>query len=63
MKNMREYVIGFAAGIALGASVPASAAMLLGRTGYLSGWTVTKDGDEVCYMPYVWTATKEIECD
>ena len=60
---MRKYLIGFAAGIALGASASASAAMLLGQTGYLAGWTVTKDGDEICYMPYVWVSLKEIECD
>jgi hypothetical protein len=60
---MHKYLIGFAAGIALGAALPASAALLVGGTGYLSGWTVTKDGDEICYMPYIWTATREIECD
>jgi hypothetical protein len=29
----------------------------------LSGWTVTKDGEEVCYDPSVDTGSKEIECD
>ena len=60
---MRKYLIGFAVGIMLGASASASAAMMLGQSGYLSGWTVTKDGEEVCYMPYVWFSTKEITCD
>ena len=60
---MRKYLTGFALGIAFGAALPVAAATLVGSTGYLSGWTVTKDGDEICYMPYVWTATREIECD
>lgn len=60
---MRKYLTGFALGIAFAAALPAVAATLVGGTGYLMGWTVTKDGNEVCSMPYVWTATKEIECD
>jgi hypothetical protein len=43
--------------------MPVTAAALVGSTGYLMGWTVTKDGDEICSMPFVWTATKEIDCD
>jgi len=60
---MRKVSLGFAIGLALGTVVPAAAATIVGRTGYLSGWTVTKDGREVCYMPYVWTTLREIECD
>lgn len=60
---MRNYIIGFCAGLALGTVVPATAATLVGGSGYLSGWTVTKDGDEICYMPYVWQGIREIECD
>jgi hypothetical protein len=60
---MRKYLIGFTAGVLFGAAVPATAAIVVGGTGYLLGWSVTKDGDEICYMPFVWTATKEIECD
>ena len=60
---MRKYITGFILGIAVGAVVPAAAATLVGNTGYLSGWTVTKNGDEICYMPYVWTSIREIECD
>lgn len=60
---MRKYITGFLMGLAIGSVAPAAAAVLVGNTGYLSGWSVTKDGDEICYMPYVWTATREIECD
>jgi hypothetical protein len=60
---MRKFTLGFLAGVTVAAAVPAVAAQLVGDTGYLSGWTVTKDGEEICYMPYVWTATSEIECD
>jgi hypothetical protein len=60
---MRKYLTGFVVGLVMGTVVPAAAATIVGGTGYLSGWTVTKDGDEVCYMPYVWTAIREIECD
>lgn len=60
---MRKYITGFIIGLAMGTVVPAAAATIVGSTGYLSGWTVTKDGDEICYMPYVWTSIREIECD
>lgn len=60
---MRKYLTGLICGIAIGAALPVAAATLVGGTGYLTGWTVTKNGDEICYMPYVWTATREIECD
>lgn len=59
---MRKFVIGLVAGFALGFGGTAAAASLVGGNGYLSGWTVTHDGDEVCYMPYIWTSTREIEC-
>lgn len=60
---MKKFSLGFFAGLMIGAVAPAAAASIVGGTGYLSGWTVTKDGDEICYMPYVWTSIREIECD
>lgn len=60
---MKKLTIGFIVGLALGTAVPVAAATLVGSTGYLIGWSVTKNGNEICYMPYVWTATREIECD
>ena len=60
---MRKFLVGLAAGLTMGAAGAASAAQLIGRTGYLAGWTVTKGGEELCSMPYVWTASREIECE
>ena len=31
--------------------------------GYLQGWTISHDGEEICDTPYVWNSSKEIECD
>ena len=60
---MKRLAIGFIIGLAAGAAAPVAAATLVGNTGYLFGWSVTKDGEDICYMPFVWTATREIECD
>lgn len=60
---MRKFLTGLIAGLALGTVVPAAAATIVGSTGYLLGWDVTKDGETICYAPYVWTAIREIECD
>ena len=59
---MRQLVIGIAIGIVIGASASAVAAGIFG-TGYLEGWTVSKDGEEVCDSPFVYPGSKEIECD
>lgn len=59
---MRKFFTGFAAGLLFGAASAAAAAQMVGSSGYLRGWTVTKDGDEICYMPYVWASIREIEC-
>ena len=60
---MKKLSIGFISGLIAGTAVPAAAATLVGSTGYLFGWSVTTDGEDICYMPFVWTATREIECD
>ena len=60
---MRKYIMGFIAGLAVGTVVPAAAAVMVGGNGYLTGWDVIKDGETICYAPYIWTATREIECD
>ena len=59
---MKGFILGFILGATV-ASGAASAALIVGQNGYLTGWSVTKDGEEVRDSPYAWTATREIECD
>jgi hypothetical protein len=56
---------GVLLGVVLGAFLVALGSPLLASSdGYMLGWTVINaDGDEVCSDPFIWTATKEIECD
>ena len=49
-------------GLILGVTATAYAAQVIG-SGSLNGWTVTKDGEEVCSDPDVDVGAKEIECD
>ena len=58
---MTKFLIGLIAGLILGGATVGVAASCLGQ-GYAMGWTVTKDGDEVCDDLYIWS-TREIECD
>jgi hypothetical protein len=58
---MRKFVAGFFLGFLL-AGGGAWAANCFGE-GYLMGWTVTMQGDEVCSDPFVWAGIKEIECE
>ena len=60
---MKRFVFGLVIGLLLGIAATASAAQLLGGTGYLLGWDVVKDTDTICSDPYIWIGTKEIECD
>jgi hypothetical protein len=59
---MPRFLSGVAVGIFIGVTASAYAAGIFG-SGTLTGWTVTKDGEEVCSDPEVDTAAKEIECD
>lgn len=60
---MKRFFSGFVFGVMLGATVSAFAAHLVGGNGYLIGWDVTVDGEEVCSDPYVWMSTRQIDCD
>ena len=59
---MRKFITGFITGAFLAAAAPVAAASLVGNSGYLFGWTVTVNGNDICDSPYIWTATREIEC-
>lgn len=40
------------------------AARVVGENGYLMGWGIEdQDGNTLCSDPYVWTSTREIECE
>jgi len=60
---MRKFFAGLAVGLALGTASTAMAAMVAGDSGFLFGFTVTYNGEEICSDPWVWTGgIKEIEC-
>lgn len=63
MIGARRFIAGFLCGALVTAGGAAIAAKIVGSNGYMSGWTVTSDGDEICSDPYVRTSTREIECD
>ena len=58
-----RFGFGLVLGVLIGAATSSLAAIIAGDDGYLMEWSVTKDGEEICTGPYVWNATKEIECD
>jgi hypothetical protein len=60
---MRKFAAGFLAGAMTGFAVSPLAAQIVGGNGYLAGWEVTKQGETICYDPYVWVGTREIACD
>jgi hypothetical protein len=61
---MMRFVAGLVLGVVLGIAGASLAAEIVGSQGYLlGGWSVTKSGAEVCDTPFIWTGTKEIECD
>lgn len=60
---MKTFIAGFLVGLATALAVTAFAAAVVGSNGYLQGWDITKDGEQVCSDPYIWVSTKEIECD
>ena len=59
---MKQFITGVLLGIFIGLTATSYAAGIFG-SGTLTGWTVVKDGEEVCSDPEVDTHAKEIECD
>ena len=59
---MSRYIAGVVTGIIIGTAAGAFAATVAGD-GYLMGWSVMKDGEEICSDPFVWRRLKEVECD
>jgi hypothetical protein len=61
--QMRRFLLGFFCGVIASATVGVFAAQVVGGNGWLRGWSIMKDGEEICDDPYVWVSIKEIECD
>jgi hypothetical protein len=59
---MSKFLAGLILGVFLSLAATSWAAGVFG-SGTLSGWTVTKDDEEVCSDPSVDAGSKEIECD
>jgi hypothetical protein len=59
----RKFISGFAFGAILAVGVTGWAAEnSLTEMGYLIGWSVSSHGKDVCSTPFIWPATREIEC-
>ena len=59
---MWRFVAGIVVGLSFGGATAAVGPKLEGQ-GVLSGWHVTKDGEDVCIGPYVTPKRREIACE
>ncbi len=60
--NKKSLILGFILGMLTATSSTVFAVKVLG-TGYLMGWEVTYNGRTICDDPYIWSGTREIECN
>ena len=61
---MGKFFSGVVLGVLLGSAVGALAtAVGMGQDRYWTGWTVSKNGEEICNNPYIWNGNQQIECN
>jgi hypothetical protein len=58
---MTRFLAGLTVGLCVGSAAMAIADVFT-ENGVLRGWTVTKDGKDICNDPFVWHRQKEIDC-
>jgi len=59
---MMRFAAGLLLGLLLG-SAAIAVADAFQQKGVLFGWSVTKNGKDVCTSPFIWPQRKEIDCD
>jgi len=61
---MRSFIFGVILGASIALPVTVFAGgVWAGGAGFMMGYDVVIDGETVCHDPYIWPATREIECD
>jgi len=60
---MGRFALGLIVGLTIGITSSAIAAQIVGDTGYLMEWDITKEGETICSDPYAWPSIREIECN
>lgn len=60
---MKGFLLGLTIGTLSTIGITAFATQTVIDDGYILGWDVVKDGNTICSDPFIWTATREVECD